>query len=123
MDRIGSMQDLEQARAAALDLEANNARERPIEIRVGLGSCGIAAGAQETWEAINQLISSKQLIGVQTIMIGCSGMCAMEPIVQIVEAGRPIVTYGRVQPAVVQRIFNEHIEKHILVQEYLIENV
>ena len=123
MDRICSMQDLEQAKTAALDLEVNNIQNRSLEIRVGMGSCGIAAGANETWEAIHQWISNKQLEGIQTRIIGCNGMCALEPIVQVIEAGRPPVTYGRVLPAVVQRIFNEHIEKHILVQEYLVENV
>jgi (2Fe-2S) ferredoxin len=123
MDHIRSMRDLEQARAAALDLESNNTQHYPLEIRVGRGSCGIAAGANETWEAINQLIQDKELKGVQTKSIGCSGMCALEPIVQVVEAGRPMVTYGRVLPSVVQRIFKEHIENHIPVQEYLIETI
>jgi hypothetical protein len=26
-------------------------------------------------------------------------------------------------PAVVQRIFHEHIEKHLTVQEYVVENI
>ena len=64
MDRICSMQDLEKAKTAALHLEVNNMRRIDrFQIRVGLGSCGIAAGAKETWEAIQQWISNKQTGG------------------------------------------------------------
>lgn len=123
MDRIRSLQDLEEARTEVLNLEAASSQQCPIEIRVSLGSCGIAAGANETLEAIQQFISSNQLTGVQTKMIGCIGMCALEPIVQIVEADHPPITYGKVIPSVVQRIFHEHLEKHLIVQEYVVENI
>ena len=123
MDHIRSLQDLEQARTEALRLEAANLQHSPLELRVSLGSCGIAAGANETLEAIHEFISRNQLTGVRTKPIGCIGMCALEPIVQVVEADHPPVTYGKVLPGVVQRIFREHIEKHIPVQEYLVENI
>jgi NADP-reducing hydrogenase subunit HndB len=123
MDRIHSLQDLEQARTEALNEEATNTRQAPFEIRVSLGSCGIAAGANETLEAVSQFIINNQLQGVQTKIIGCIGMCALEPIIQVVEVGHAPITYGKVMPAVIQRIFREHIEKHIPVQEYLVENI
>jgi NADP-reducing hydrogenase subunit HndB len=123
MDRIRSLQDLEQARAEAVKEEAAAAQEFLFEIRVSLGSCGMAAGANETWEAIQQFLSSNDWMGVQTKIIGCIGLCALEPIVQVVEAGRSPITYGKVIPPVVRRIFKEHIEQHIIVQEYIVENI
>jgi NADP-reducing hydrogenase subunit HndB len=123
MDRIRSLQDLEQARTEAISEEVAESQQYPIEIRVSLGSCGIAAGANETLEAIQQFINSNDWKGVQTKMIGCIGMCALEPIVQVVERNQPPVTYGKVMPAVVKRIFMEHIEKHLIVQEYVVENI
>jgi NADP-reducing hydrogenase subunit HndB len=122
MDRIRSLQDLEVARAEAVTEEATEAQQCPFEIRVSLGSCGVAAGANETLEAINRFIIDNQLQGVRTKMIGCIGLCALEPIVQVVEESHPPITYGKVLPAVVQRIFQEHIEKHLIVQEYVVEN-
>lgn len=123
MDRIRSMKDLEEARTKALSLEAANAEGRQFEIRVSLGSCGIAAGANETLEAINQFITDNQMTQVQTRTIGCIGFCALEPIVQVVAVDHQPVTYGKVSPTVVQRIFHEHIEKHLIVQEYVVENI
>lgn len=123
MDRIRSLQDLEQARTEAVNEAATESQQCPIEIRVSLGSCSIAAGANETLEAIHQFIHTNDWKGVQTKMIGCIGMCALEPIVQVVEAGHPPITYGKVLPIVVQRIFREHIEKRLIVQEYVVENI
>jgi NADP-reducing hydrogenase subunit HndB len=123
MDHINSMKDLENARAAALKDETDAAQQCPIEIRISLGSCGIAAGTCETLDAICQFIHDNGLTGIRAKLIGCIGLCALEPIVQVVEAGHPPITYGRVVPAVVQRIFKEHIAKRIPVQEYVIENI
>jgi NADP-reducing hydrogenase subunit HndB len=123
MDRIRSIKDLEKAKDEALKKERTNAQNNRFQIRVSLGSCGLAVGARETFEALEQLIVQKEAGGVQLKKVGCIGLCALEPIVQIVEAERPQVTYGKVTPAVVQRIFAEHIEKGLIVQEYIVENI
>jgi NADP-reducing hydrogenase subunit HndB len=123
MDRIRSMKDLEKAKDEALHRERENAQKNRFQIRVSLGSCGIAVGARETFEALEQLIVQKEAGGVQLKKVGCIGLCALEPIVQVVEADRPQVTYGKVTPAVAQRIFQEHVEKGLIVQEYIVENI
>jgi NADP-reducing hydrogenase subunit HndB len=94
MDRILSLRDLEEVRKKALELEAATTADCPIQIRVSLGSCGIAAGANDTLEAIEWFISINGLMGVQTRVIGCLGMCALEPIVQVVEADLPPLRVG-----------------------------
>jgi NADP-reducing hydrogenase subunit HndB len=123
MDRIRSMKDLEKAKDEALQKERERAQKNRFQIRVSLGSCGIAVGARETFDAMEQLIVQKEAGGVQLKKVGCIGLCALEPVVQIFEAGRPQITYGKVTPAVVQRIFAEHIEKGLIVQEYVVENI
>ena len=52
-----------------------------MRIVVGSGSCGIAAGAQKVYDAIETLLSSKEMLGVT----GCIGMCYLEPIVDLYE--------------------------------------
>jgi NADP-reducing hydrogenase subunit HndB len=86
-----------------------------------MGSCGIAAGAGETLEAIKRFIQENNLKAIQIKQIGCIGLCALEPIMQVVELGSQQVTYGKVDPAVVSRIFYEHIERHLILQEHLVE--
>jgi NADP-reducing hydrogenase subunit HndB len=123
MDRIHSIKDLEAAKADALDRKTASATECQYQIRISMGSCGIAAGANETLEAINQFIRENNLEGVQTKIIGCVGLCALEPVIQVVELGGQPVTYGKVIPDVVKRIFNEHIEKRLIVQEYVVDHI
>jgi NADP-reducing hydrogenase subunit HndB len=123
MDRIRSMEDLKKAKEAALQKEREGAQKNRFQIRVSLGSCGIAVGAEETFEALEQLIVQKEAGGVQLKKVGCIGLCALEPVVQVIEAERPQVTYGKVTPAVAKQIFQEHIGKGMILQEYVVENI
>ena len=47
-----------------------------MDIRVGMGSCGIAAGADEVFRALEQA-------GLQPKIVGCNGLCCLEPIVTV----------------------------------------
>ena len=123
MTLIRSMNDLAQARTEALEQQHAMAQKQRYHIRISIASCGIAAGALDTLEAINQLIDSQHHGGVRVSKIGCLGLCALEPVVQVQVGEQPPVTYGRVTPDVARRILKEHIGKGLIVQEYVIENV
>lgn len=123
MDRIRSLDDLKKAKDSALKKEHEGAQKNRFQIRVSLGSCGIAVGAEETFKALNQLIVQKEAGGVQLKKVGCVGLCALEPVIQVMETDRPQVTYGKVTPAVARRIFAEHIEKGLIVQEFVVEKI
>lgn len=59
-----------------------------MKIVVGQGSCGIAAGAGKTYEAIRSLMTDADTFTLGST--GCNGMCFLEPIVDIYE-GRKLV--------------------------------
>ena len=53
-----------------------------MKVVVGLGSCGIAAGARKVYETLDDHIKSNDLnVGLE--LTGCVGMCHLEPIVDI----------------------------------------
>ncbi len=52
-----------------------------MKIVVGSGSCGIAAGAQKVYNALEALLSSAG--SVELGVTGCIGMCYLEPIVDL----------------------------------------
>ena len=54
-----------------------------MRIAVGQGSCGIAAGAQKVYSALENLLPDFQ--GVELGITGCIGMCYLEPIVDLYE--------------------------------------
>ena len=55
-----------------------------IELRVGLGTCGIAAGAEEVFRTLNEKVREKGL-DVKVKRVGCLGFCFAEPLVELVE--------------------------------------
>lgn len=52
-----------------------------MRIVVGQGSCGVAAGAGKTYEAIRSLMTDQDTFELGST--GCNGMCFLEPIVDI----------------------------------------
>jgi len=52
-------------------------------IAVGMNSCGIAAGAKETYEAIKRELKERGL-DIKLKIVGCVGMCYREPLVDII---------------------------------------
>ena len=92
MPKIGSLDDLKKIRESALrDLTIR--RSTGTKITVGMGTCGIAAGARETMQAILKELDSRE-IEANVATVGCIGMCSKEPLVDIEQAGKPRVTYA-----------------------------
>jgi (2Fe-2S) ferredoxin len=115
------MQDLTQAREEAL--ERRRASQQGYTVSVGLGSCGLAVGAGEVMEAIRQTIASVELPPIRLIQIGCIGLCALEPIVQVQAPNQPLVTYGKVTPEAARQILSQHIGKGLVAHEFVIESL
>ena len=61
---------------------------KDVQMVVGMGTCGIAAGAKETFSAIIDAVAEKRLSNVLVRQTGCMGMCHSEPTVEVVEIGR-----------------------------------
>lgn len=90
-----------------------------MKIKIGLGSCGIAAGANKIKESVEAEVQERGLdIEVQTT--GCIGMCHAEPLLELVDDQERIFTYGYVTPEVVKQIFDEHIKKQSPLEKYLL---
>ncbi len=92
-----------------------------LKIIVGMGTCGIAAGARETLNAFVQEIAAKSISGVSVTQSGCVGFCDREPIVEVKgPAGK--VLYSRVTPEKARRIVAEHIEAGRIIEDWVTRN-
>ena len=83
-----------------------DARRRTMS--VGLGSCGVAAGAREVYDRLDALISQEGL-PVSLRRVGCLGMCYEEPLVEVTLDGEAPLIYGRVTLEDAERILREHV--------------
>ncbi len=68
------------------------------QLRVGLTTCGKAAGALDTYAALNEAIV-EQAAGVDLVRTACLGLCYSEPNVTVVFPDGTAVLHGPVRPA------------------------
>ncbi len=86
-------------------------------IKVGLATCGIAAGASGVYDAFKDVLQAAK---VQPERTGCIGMCYNEPLVEVITEEGKSYTYGKVTPETVQVIIEEHIVKGTPVEDLLV---
>jgi NADH-quinone oxidoreductase subunit F len=79
-----------------------------IEIRVGLGSCGVASGAEPVRDTLERAAKEAGANGIVKT-VGCNGMCHREPLVEVVEPDGQVALYGNVNVETAQRIARRHI--------------
>ena len=121
MKVLRSLEDLNQLREEVIEAKRRQASLGGVQVVVSLGSCGIAAGALDTFKAVQDQIEADHLSGVRLSQTGCAGLCKYEPIVEVIGADATRVAYGRVTPAVARRIVREHVVSGQVVEEFVIE--
>lgn len=89
-------------------------------IIVGMGTCGIAAGARDVMAAILSEVAKRGLEDVSVTQTGCIGMCEKEVLVDIIRQGEPRITYGQVTPEAIPRIIAEHVVNGRIVEEMIV---
>lgn len=109
MSPIKSLEDLKRVREEALQKRKIQTESGKTRVIVGMGTCGIAAGARDTMKAILETIEKDNLQDITVTQTGCIGLCEKEPIVQVVIGDQPKVTYGKVSPEVARNIMKEHV--------------
>ncbi|MBI2846544.1 MAG: SLBB domain-containing protein [Chloroflexi bacterium] len=77
-------------------------------ILVGTATCGRAAGAQNVVEAFRKALAQE---GIHALIheVGCLGPCYAEPIVDIIKAGHPRITYGNITPEIVPQLVRDYL--------------
>ncbi len=90
-----------------------------MRILVGLGTCGVAAGAEATYAAI--LEKTEPRSGSYRVgKTGCVGMCYREPLVELREDDGTRWQYGQMTPDRVDRLLEEHLGKGKPIEEWLV---
>lgn len=120
MSPIKSLEDLKRVREEALQKRKIQTESGKTRVIVGMGTCGIAAGARDTMKAILETIEKDNLQDITVTQTGCIGLCEKEPIVQIVIGDQPKVTYGKVSPEVARNIMKEHVVGGSPVKNHII---
>jgi NADP-reducing hydrogenase subunit HndB len=92
------------------DLRRREAEGKEIQVIVGMGTCGIAAGAKGTLDAFLKALDDNKLVdSVLVRQTGCMGLCHSEPTVEVITPGMPTVIYGQVDSQTAKDIVSKHI--------------
>ena len=117
-----SMAELEAIRKktlARINLRREDA-SKLVRVVVGMGTCGIAAGARDVVLAFMEEADKRAMSNVTIAQTGCMGQCQLVPMVEVFVHGQDKVTYVHVTPEKARRIMEEHIVNGNPVQEYTI---
>ena len=116
--RIGGLEELRNVQGQYRE-EIKAGAEANTTITIGMGTCGISAGARAVRQAILAECDARK-IDARVTSVGCIGMCWKEPLVDIQQGDHPRITYGNVTPDMVSRIIEEHVVGGRLVGDWVV---
>jgi NADP-reducing hydrogenase subunit HndB len=103
------------------NINRRDVSENDIQIIVGTGTCGIAAGSKDVINAFIDAVEVQKLEHVTIRQTGCMGLCYVEPTVEVKVPGMPDTIYGKVDAAVAAKIVTEHILGKKLVEGHIFD--
>ena len=115
---LDELRKLRDSKKTDIQRRENDGKE--IQVIVGMGTCGIAAGAKSTFDVFIKALDDSNMVDKMIVrQTGCMGLCHSEPTVEVVVPGMPSVIYGPVDADMAKEI----VSKHILGHELLDKNI
>ena len=93
--------------------------EKP-KVIVGLGSCGIAAGAGKVYDELLRIKEADNL-DFELKKTSCIGMCFKEPLVEIIDESGSYL-YGEVDIKKIDEIVDKHITKFTPIKDWVVKS-
>ena len=88
------------------------------KVIVGMGTCGLSAGAQAAYDRLAELAAAEPDL-CELKVTGCIGMCFREPLVEVQEEGSRYL-YGEVDAKRAEEIFADHVRGGKVDEERLV---
>ncbi len=102
-----TLQELEQLKQRTLSERGLHQEKKIPRVTVGMGTCGLKAGAARVLE---ELRTGLEKPGQAVVAhVGCIGLCSYEPVVEVAMPGEPAVMYGHMTPEKAKKVVKEHI--------------
>jgi NADP-reducing hydrogenase subunit HndB len=116
LEELRKLREKKQNEIQKRDIEGKDAR-----IIVGMGTCGIAAGAKPVLDTFLEVLEEKKIDNVSVTQTGCMGLCYVEPTIEVIVPGMPDVIYGKVDVETARKIVEQHIIGKQLVTDHMFD--
>jgi len=116
---LEALRALREGKKAEIDRRDTDGKD--VHIIIGMGTCGIAAGAKQVLEAFINEIAAKKIENVTVKQTGCMGLCYVEPTVEVKVPGMPDTIYGKVDAEVAKKILKDHVLAKKLVSDHIFD--
>lgn len=117
MAKITTVAELTEIKQKTLDQINNSDR---IKVVVGMGTCGISAGAEETMNAIKEEIEEQSLDYVDVSFTGCIGLCVEEPLVEVKKPGQEKIIFRLVDSVRAKEIINQYVINDFANKDWIV---
>ena len=88
---------------------------------VGMGTCGLSAGAQAVFDKFSEILAENP-DAFELARTGCIGMCFREPLVEVRDNGTRTI-YGEVTPETAAEIFKTHLAQDTVLDKHVIYSI
>ena len=120
MKTLAELQAIRDKMHDKVALRSDSGEKRVV---VGMATCGIAAGARPVLNAFVDGVNAAGLAGSITVtQTGCIGLCQYEPIVEVMEPGKPKVTYIKMNADKAAEVVERHLIGGHIVEEYTLNS-
>ena len=90
---------------------------RPV-LYIGMGACGLIAGAEKILKAVEKYLSDNHLDG-EVVRVGCLGLCSAEPLLDVQLPGKARISFHHATEDKVEDLLNS-VFHHTLLKETLL---
>lgn len=118
-----SIEELKKIREQAQEMTRIRKGMEDTKIVVGMGTCGIAAGARRVMTAILDELKKRNINNVVVTQTGCIGFCKYEPLLDVIKRDEPKVTYVNLTPEMAREIVAKHIVNGQVVKEWVATDI
>ena len=116
LEELRKLRDEKQKAIQKRDIEGKDSR-----VIIGMGTCGIAAGAKTALDTFLAVLDEHHLDNVSVTQTGCMGLCYVEPTIEVLVPGMPDTIYGNVDAETAKKIVEQHIIGKQLVTDHLFD--
>ncbi len=106
-----TLNDLKDIKEKTIKKSSLDENETNVKIIVYMGTCGIAAGAEEIMDTLVEEKNASKRTDIKIVASGCMGMCSTEPNFSVETKGEEPVVYRNMNRNMTRQVFKRHVMK------------